>query len=378
MRVAYITNAPFISGAERSLQTILRNLADSPIEPLVICPPDSPFGPWCREHEIRCVTTPVAIRDKWHPLCWLSSVRRIRGLLKHWRIELVHSNQIWSYPAVARAAAHLKIPRICHLRDEVGNGTLEWWLRDGVEKVICISQHIENQFLRICPSQLRDRSRVLLNPVMLPLSRSVQERQNLQLRARQRLKIDTRQFAIGFIGQIVPVKNLPLLIEALATMRDDHRWQAIVAGHDPRPGAEFERQCRQRVAQLGLAQRVRFFGFVDDLSSFYEALDVVVVPSREEPLGRVPLEAAAFYKPAVATRIGGLPETVLDQQTGFLIPPDDAAALKEVLQGLIERCNFMELGTAAREFAEKVSAPRHYVNDLHEMYIQLIQQRMPV
>src|SRR5437870_2843014 len=114
MRVAYIVLSPFISGAERSLQTMLCFLPDVGVEPVVFCHPDSKIIPWCQSNRISFDTCTFAHRDKWHPIRWWSSLRKMRSLLQRHKIDLVHSNQLWSYPTAGAAAHTLGLPRICH------------------------------------------------------------------------------------------------------------------------------------------------------------------------------------------------------------------------------------------------------------------------
>ena len=143
MRVAYISLAPFISGAERSLQTTLRVLPEVGVEPVVVCPPASKMIPWCEANHVSYVTCSLTHRDKWHPFRWWRCLRQMRTILREQRIDLIHSNQVWSYPAAGAAGQSLGLPRVCHMRDEVSAEAVHWCCAAGVEAVLCISQHIE-------------------------------------------------------------------------------------------------------------------------------------------------------------------------------------------------------------------------------------------
>src|SRR5258706_6877110 len=114
MKVAYVSLAPFISGAERCLQLILQRAPSVAIEPIVLCPPDSAIIPWCKTHGIRHVGVRLAERDKWHPVRWFSSVSAIARVLRRERVQVVHSNQVWCFAAAGTAAGFLGIPRVCH------------------------------------------------------------------------------------------------------------------------------------------------------------------------------------------------------------------------------------------------------------------------
>jgi L-malate glycosyltransferase len=368
IRVAYISSAPFISGAERSLQTMLRYLPREQVEPVVIGPEQSRLAPWCRSHGIPFHPCPLAVRDKWHPVRWWSSMRSMREILKRERVDLVHSNQLWSYPTLGAAAADLGLPRVCHMRDEASPEAVRWCCTKGIEAVICISRHIERA---VSPAWSEDDRRplvhTLLNPVVLPEWPGMPEDSGACRGARHRFGVPEGAVVLGFIGQIVPVKGLSILLEVLAGLACGRGWHLLVAGRDPRPGAPYELECRRRVTELGLDRSVTFLGFLEDTEPFYRAIDLVIVPSMEEPLGRVPLEAASYGRPSLAHAVGGLPETILDGETGWLVPPGNLDALGQALAAFIEYPS-REAGQAARRWVEQIADPARYVERIVDIY----------
>ena len=375
LHVAYLTSAPFIGGAERSLETMLRWLPQAGVEPLVVTPRGSAFESICRQRGIEFVSCPLPRPDRARPWAWWSGVRRLRRAFQRYGVQVVHSNQLWSYPAAARAAASLDIPCVCHLRDRVTPRAAAWWLRDEPEAVIAISGHIEDQFHSSFAGR-RVAVHRILNPVEIPRRETPERRFRKRQEARRRLGLRDGVRAIGFIGQIAPVKGLDLLLTALARLTQDPRWELVVAGDDPRPGAEHRRDCIAQAQRLGLADRVQWTGFLDDPSEFYDAVDFVATPSREEPLGRVPLEAAGHFRPTVATAVGGLPETIRDGQTGWLVPADDPQALAAILRWLLG-AELAPYGERARAWVEQVADPARYVERLAEIYRGLL-WRSPV
>jgi glycosyltransferase involved in cell wall biosynthesis len=148
-------------------------------------------------------------------------------------------------------------------------------------------------------------------------------------------------------------------------------WVLLVAGRDHDPGAPYERQCRERADQPDLAGRVRFVGYLEDPAPFYRAVDVAVVPSLEEPMGRIPLEAAAYARPSVAFATGGLPDVVRDNQTGWLVPTGDWAALAAVLDRLRDDPR-PDVGEAARAWVEEAANPACYTARLVALYRRLL------
>jgi glycosyltransferase involved in cell wall biosynthesis len=110
------------------------------------------------------------------------------------------------------------------------------------------------------------------------------------------------------------------------------------------------KSLEEKTRQLGLAEDVEFLGFVSDMASFMARIEIFVLPSLFEGLGVSVLEAMAAGKPVVASRVGGLPELVLDTVTGFLAAPQDAASLAGAIARLVEnRALARQMGQKGRE-----------------------------
>jgi len=139
------------------------------------------------------------------------------------------------------------------------------------------------------------------------------------------------EITLGTVARLAPQKGLPVLLQAVRALIDrGHRVDLVVAG-----SGEDEAALRREAHDLGILDRVRFAGQVDDVAALIRTFDLFVLPSRWEGFGLVLLEAMAESRPIVATRVGGIPEVVADGETGLLVPPDDPAALTEAIAALI-------------------------------------------
>ena len=96
-----------------------------------------------------------------------------------------------------------------------------------------------------------------------------------------------------------------------------------------------------------------------------------MVPSLEEPLGRIPLEAGSFGKPSIAFSVGGLPETIQHGETGILVEVGNQSALSQALRYILSNPN-NSMGLQARKRVEKDFCPSRYVRELHGIYRQLM------
>lgn len=375
LRAAYISQAPHIHGAERSLQAMLLSIQEFGVEPLVVCPPGDQMIPWCRQHSISTAVAQLHARDKWKPFRWLSSVRSACKLLKKHKINIIHANQFSSYPAAGVAGRSLGIPRVCHMRNELSAGDLTWWCSAGAEGIVCISKYIEQRVLETWPTRIqKPRLRTILNPVRMPSLGTPDLQDALRDAARHRWGIGKESRVFGFIGQLIPEKGLAELIQAVAALPDAADWVLLIGGQDPHRGTPYERRCRQIVAELSLGKQVKFLGYLDSVEEFYRAVDVAVVPSSIEPLGRIPLEAAAFSRPSIAYSVGGLSETIRHGETGWLVPPGDESGLRKALRHALSS-PLEGVGRDARAWVEVACDPGRYAASMSEFYRELITDR---
>src|SRR5689334_17499125 len=137
---------------------------------------------------------------------------------------------------------------------------------------------------------------------------------------------------IGCIGVLEERKGQRFLLEAAAQLKARGlKLEYRIAG-DGSCRDELQNQAKR----LDIDAETRFLGFVGDMAEFFTGVDLVVMPSLFEGLGVAALEAMAAGKPVVATRVGGLAETISDGDTGILVPPRDAGALANAIGRLIE------------------------------------------
>ncbi len=154
-----------------------------------------------------------------------------------------------------------------------------------------------------------------------------------------------------FVGRIQPLKGLDVAVRALAALgRPDATLVVVGGASGPEGAAEVER-IDKLVAELGLADQIRFVAPVPHhlLSTYYRAADVCLVPSRSESFGLVALEAAACGTPVVAAAVGGLRTLVEHERTGFLVEGRDPAAYAAYAREILS------VPTVADELAQRAA-----------------------
>lgn len=179
-----------------------------------------------------------------------------------------------------------------------------------------------------------------------------------------------RPYILG-IGRVVPQKGFDILIDAYARLvyRLPDAPDLIIAGDGP----ERERLKAQAEA-LGLSGRVHLIGRADRPQAvrLFHGCECFVLPSRQEPQGIVSLEAMACAKPIVAARVGGVPEIVLDGETGLLFPGGDAVTLANTLEAMLaDRGRAARMGRAGRARAEAEFTWKRIADQYFEIYRQV-------
>lgn len=143
-------------------------------------------------------------------------------------------------------------------------------------------------------------------------------------RRRSGLRSDLQEFINGYpsvcaAGRLSPEKGFDILIEALASLRDQgHSVRALVFGEGPE-----RRALEDLVASRGLNDLVRLPGYVEDFASLLSNFDLLVIPSRSEGVPIVLLEALSAGVPVVATAVGGMPEVMERCHGGACIPQEE-------------------------------------------------------
>ena len=162
--------------------------------------------------------------------------------------------------------------------------------------------------------------------------------------ARRAWQVPPRAPLVGLIGSLkTPKKGHPVLIEAAALLKErrPNVHFMLIGEGDPGP-------LQSTASSLGVADRVIFTGFIEDIPSALAALDIVVCASlRGEGLTGALREALAMGRPVISSDVAGNRELVIDRHTGLLVPPGDAAALAQAIDRMLQD------GELARDCAAK-------------------------
>lgn len=190
---------------------------------------------------------------------------------------------------------------------------------------------------------------------------------NAEIRAA--LNIPKNSPVIGSVGRLEEVKGYKYFIMAASLIIKQVPDAYFLLVGDGRLRAELSRQC----ADLGLSSRFIFTGWRDDTPQLMSAMDIFVLSSLNEGMGKVLVEAMLLEKPIIATRVGGVPGLIKDARNGMLIPPKDPSVLAAaVIELLNDRSKARDLGHCAAKEAGQYSA-RNMVEKIVNLYQELHQ-----
>ena len=173
---------------------------------------------------------------------------------------------------------------------------------------------------------------------------------------RHSFALEPEQFVFACLGRLSHEKGVDVLLAAARELVvENPRTRLLIAGDGPEA-----RVLAREAAEAGLADSVRFLGRITRPQQLMAAADVVVLPSRSEGLPNVALESYEVGTPVLATNVGAVSQIVLEGKTGWIVRPDNVAALSSALRRAVQsREDLRRYGLAGREWvADRFSIAR--------------------
>ena len=330
MRILHILHSHGYGGAENHALTLMAALREAGHEVMYAGPGDS----WLAQ---RCQAAGIPARPvRMSGLADIGSHLALRRTVAQWRPHIVHGHLVRGahyagWAAWRQPGAHA----LC-----TAHATTAHKHMGRCEAVIAVSGAVRDNLLR--HGHATSRIHLIYNG--MPDAQRADSAERAALR--RELGIGKQAFALVNVGRFVRDKGQDLLVQAMA--QAPVQTELFLLGD---PGTEFGRHVQQMAGGHG---RIHFLGYRDDVPRLLPAFDAYVSSSRREALGLSLVEAAAAALPTIATRVGGVPEVVLDGRTGQLVPTEDAGALARAIAALAATPDAARsLGAAAR---------RHYLD----------------
>lgn len=316
MRIVHVLHSHGYGGAESHALLMMKLQREAGHEVCYAGPMDSWLGSECKKAGIAFEHIPM------HGLFDLWSHWKLRALLKRWRADIVHGHLIRGAMYAGRAGHRQRAPlAIC-----TAHATTARTHMQRCAHIIAVSGAVRDGLLAAGYAE-RDVSLVYNGVPEGPVPPSPEERATL----RAELGIPVDAFAVVHVGRFVRDKGQDLLVQAMRSVPAGVHLYLVGD-----PATEFGREVQALLtAEPALAARVHCLGFRPDVQRLLPAFDAFALASRREALSIAVIEAFAARVPVVATRVGGVPEIVRHEDTGLLVPTEDAAALA---QGITRLC----------------------------------------
>lgn len=195
---------------------------------------------------------------------------------------------------------------------------------------------------------------------------------NPPLEVKKRFGIPAENKLLGVIGRLSPEKGQIFFLQALAKLSENYpQVTALIVGEGPD-----EKKLKEYCFSKKLDSKVVFTGYQKDITSIYKSLDLVILPSLSEGMPNVALEGMLFGKPVIGTKTGGIPEVVIDEQTGILVPAADPDSLsKEMLELLGDKSKMRIFSDNSRKYVLENFSLEKRVRSIVELYRELLASR---
>lgn len=357
LKVCLASMAPFVGGAEVAAERLAVGLRDAGHEVALILGRRGAVLERMERAGLRCLVTPMCFTDKWRPWRFARERARLRRLLRRERPNVVHNNDLPTHQILSGAARGLGLPVVCHHRFPFDGAAIDWFDKYGADRHLFVSRALMEEMCAGSPRLAAAGRSVVYDGLPLPPRPSDEDR----LRARLDLDLPAGKVLVLFAGQVIERKGVEDLIRAWAALEPGvaARAELLIVGDDLQGGGAYRAAMQELAGRLGCP--ARFVGFRQDVGQWLVAADVAAVPSHVEPLGNATLEAMACARPVVGGRVGGIPEMVVAEETGLLVPPHEPRVLAAALGRLIEdpalRARLGAQGRARCE--ERFSLPAH-------------------
>jgi glycosyltransferase involved in cell wall biosynthesis len=351
MKILHVETGRHLYGGPQQVIYLARALRDLGHDNLIVCPPGSGI-----DNAARASALPVrnlfCAGDLDLPFAY-----RLTQFIGQTKPDIVHCHSRRGADVLGGlAASFADVPAVVSRRVDNTEMRLVAALRyRPFRKVIAISEAIARE--------LRERG---VEEERLAIIRSAVDADRFAEGAdcgafRREYGVPDGALLIAAAGQLIPRKGHRYLLQAAAELRADHAAFHVLIFGD----GHLRKQLQDQAESLGIADIVTLAGFREDLDDHVGCFDIFVHPALAEGLGVAALKAAAAGKPVVGFAAGGLPEAVVDGETGILVPPEDTGALREAIAALMDDEPLRaRLGSAGRkrmqqEFSIATMAQKH-------------------
>ncbi len=367
---------PIINGEVSGGNIVCLNLIDEALsrswEVVVNSPTDGAFCNMLREREVSIYHLNTNRSFRWDA-AW-----KMAEIIKHEQINLVHVHAPFAGSILAcLAGKRANVPVIvhAHLQDPLSSNLLirnyqkmmSWWTsRVCCSAIISVSEQVKNEL--IAEGFDARKFHVVYNGTSLT-------HQQIEPKSiRYNLNIYDDVFVIVHVGRLCKAKGQHILLQAASILRQsDKKIIYLIIGNDLEQNGAYLQQLKEMATELEVNDIVKFLGQRLDVPQILAAADLLVLPSSSEGLPLVILEAMAAGKPVIATSVGGVSEIVIHEETGLLIPVEDASALAGAILWMVKNPELARImGSKALEMVKSSFSVEKMQQEVFDIYQKVL------
>lgn len=325
----------------------------------------------------RTISVPGLKRDI-DPSSDMAAFWRLHRIFRRERFDIVHTHTAKA-GALGRPAAHLAgVPAIVHTphghnfygyfnpRASSVIAGVERFLTNFTDRIVALTELEKSDYVKFGTARSGKVSVIYQGIEFERFARDWKSARELK----RSFGVGPDDPVVGMVGRLEPVKGSGLFIEAAAMISKTFpSARFIIAGE-----GSLRQSMEKSARELGLGDRVIFTGWIEDAREVMAVMDVMVMPSLNEAVGMALIEAQAQGVPVVATKVGGIPEVVVNNKTGILVQPSDAGGTAGAVCGLLaDKARRADMGEAGKiwvydRFSSEVMADKTsslYMEILH-------------
>lgn len=336
-------------------------------------------GPFYREIAARFPVVPEFPLTSFYNRNALKQLRRLRALMINERIDILHAHDFYA-GIIGSVAARLSRVKViaCQRHLKLSDRRVHEW---GAYLIHKLAHRIlvNSEAIRASIAERGSAPQEKIIVIRNGLRSTTANGDRLARRARRErlcreIGIDPRSKIVGIVARLQPVKGHRFFIEAAARLSGESaNAHFVLVGDGP-----LRQEIEDLAARLGIKDRVRLLGDRDDAAQIVASFDLAVLASLQEGLPNAVMEAMAAGVPVVATAAGGTTELITDGETGYLVPPADAARLGErISYALSHEASSAAIGERGREFVLSRFGIEQMVESVEKLYDEVFAESGP-
>lgn len=375
LKVLYYNHSAEVSGAEISLLLTISHMTG--VDTRLVAP-DGELLDRARGQNIEAIPVQsYRARMVKNPLILLKGAfgtlragLELRWVVREESPDIVHANSIRSGLIAIIAVWNTSTKLFWHVRDNLPHNVVGRLIRTAaawkVDQIIAISNAIRTNFA----------SSPKLQAKTITVYNGIDVNQKPGKSIRQELGVQENRFVVAVVGQIAPWKRQHDAIAAFSNLVQNVPDSELWIVGEPKFRDEnvvYEKDLHRQVEGLNLQDKVRFLGFRKDVMDIMMAIDVLLVPSENEPFGRVVIEAMLAGKPVIGTNGGGISEIIGHGRTGFLVGIGDISGIATTMVLLSSNKELQQtFGEQGRQRAIQLFSLDFITQQINRIYVDLL------